>query len=66
MLITCMCPVGKCDEVQEVSWSRLQSDTSKLLPKVPQNTSLKLELETKALACSIPDVGIPEEARMKL
>ena len=42
------------------------ADTSKLLPKIPLNTSLQLELDTKALASSIPDADIPEEARMKL
>ena len=64
--IASMHPVGKCEEVQEVSWSSLQCDTSKLLPQIPQNTSLQLEPDTKVLASSIPDVDIPEEARTKL
>ena len=35
--------VGKCEEVQEVSWSSHQCDTAKVLPTIPQNTSLQLE-----------------------
>ena len=66
MLIASMCPAGKCNEAQEVSWSRLLCDTSKLLPRILQNTSLQLEPYTKALASSILDADIPEEARMKL
>ena len=31
-----MHPARKCEEVQEISWSRLQCDTSKLLPQIPQ------------------------------
>ena len=54
---------GKCEEVQEVSWSRLQCDTTKLLPK---NTNLQLEPDTNPLLRSIPDLDIPEEARNKL
>ena len=46
-------PAGKCKEVQEVSWSRLWFDTSKLLPQIPQNTSLQLEVDTKGIASSI-------------
>ena len=61
-----MHPAGKCEEVQEVSWSSLWCDTSKLLPQIPQNISLQLEPDSKILASSIPDVDIPEEARMKL
>ena len=53
MLIVSLCPVGKCSEAQEVIWSRLQCDTFKLLPKITQKTSLKLELDTKALASLI-------------
>ena len=58
--------MGKCEEVQEVSWNSFWCDTSKLLPQIPQNTSLQLEPDTKSIASSIPDVDIPEEARMKL
>ena len=61
-----MHPAGKCKEAQEVSWSRLWYDTSKLLPQIPQNTSLQLEPDTKGLASSIPDMDIPKEARTKL
>ena len=39
MPIMSMHLAGKCDEVQEVSWNRLQCDTSKLLPHIPQNAS---------------------------
>ena len=66
MPIAPMCPAGKCDEVQEIIWSRLQCDTAKLLPKIPHNASLHLEPDTKALASSIPDADIPKEARTKL
>ena len=55
MPIASMCLAGKCDEIQEVSWSRLQWDTSKLLPQIPWNTSLQLELDTKALSSYIPE-----------
>ena len=64
--IASMHPAGKFDEVQETSWIRLQCDTSKLLPKMLQNTSLQLEPDTKSSVSSIPDVEIPEEARKKL
>ena len=63
--IASMHPAGKCEEVQEVSWSSLQCDTSKLLPKILLNTSLQLKPDTKSLASSIPDMDIPEKARMK-
>ena len=59
-------PVGKCEEVQEVSWSSLWCNTSKLLPQILQNTSLQLEPGTKSLGSSIPNADIAEEARMKL
>ena len=58
MPIVSMHPVEKCEKVQEVSWSSLQCDTSKLLPQILQNTSLQLEPDTKSLASSIPDVDI--------
>ena len=47
---------GKCEEVQEVSRSRLQCGTTKLLPKIPQNINLQLEPNTKSSSRSIPDV----------
>ena len=65
MPVASMQPAGKCQEVQEISWSNLQCNTSKLLPQIPQNTSLQLKPDTKGLASSIPDVDIPEEARKK-
>ena len=66
MPIVSMHPVGKCEGVQKVSWSRFWYDTSKLLAQIPQNISLQLEPDTKSLASSIPDVNIPGEARTKL
>ena len=36
-----------------------------LLPQIPHNTRLQLEPDSKGLPRSIPDVDIPEEARMK-
>ena len=66
MPIASMYIVGKCGEVQEVSWSNLQCDTSNLLPQILLNTSLQLEPDTKGLASSIPDMDIPDEARTKL
>ena len=65
MPITYMHPVGKYNEVQEIGWSRLQCDASKLLPKVPQNTSLQLGPDIKSSVRYIPDVDIPREARTK-
>ena len=58
MPIASMCPVGKCKEAQQASWSRPQCDTSKLLPQILQDTILQLELDTKGLASSIPAVDI--------
>ena len=64
--ITTLTPAGKCEEVQEVSWNRLQCDTEKLLPVTPQSTSLQLGPDTKSSLRSIPDTDIPEEARVML
>ena len=64
--IATLTPAGKCEKVQEVSWSRLQCDTEKLLPMLPQSTSLHLEPDPKSLSRLIPDTDIPEEARVKL
>ena len=66
MPIVSMHPAGKCEEVQEVSWSSLWCDTSKLLPQILQNTNLQLEPDVKSLARYIPDADIPEKARTKL
>ena len=57
---------GKCEEVQGISWSRLQCDTAKVLPTIPQNTSLELEPNTKSSLRLISDADIPEETRVKL
>ena len=38
--IAMLTSAGKCEEVQAVSWSRLQCNTTKLLPKIPQSTNL--------------------------
>ena len=32
--------VGRCEEFQEVSWTKLQDNTAKLFPKLPNNTNL--------------------------
>ena len=66
MPIASMQPVGKCEEGQEVSWSKLWCNTFKLLPQILRSTSLQLEPDTKSLASSIPYADIPNEARMKL
>ena len=57
---------GKCEGVQKVSWSRLQCDTAKLLPKIPPNTNLQLEPNTNPLSRSIPDADIPQEAKNRI
>ena len=59
-------PLGKCEEVQEVSWNKLQYNTAKLLPTIPQNTILQLEPNNKSSSRSILDADIPEKARVKL
>ena len=47
-------------------WSTLQCDTAKLLPTIPENTSLQLEPNTKSSLRSILDADIPEKASVKL
>ena len=37
---------GRCQEVQEVSWTKLQDSIAKLLPKILNNTNLQLEPDT--------------------
>ena len=64
--IVSMHPVGRCEEVQEVSWNSLQCNTPRILPQIPHKTRLQLEPNYKSLARSIPDVEFPEEARTKL
>ena len=59
-------PVGRCKEVQEVSWTKLKDNTAKLLPKMPNNTNLQLEPDTYHSSRSIPDEDIQDEARDKL
>ena len=51
--------MGRCEEVQEVSWTKLQDNTAKLLPTIPNNTNLQLEPDTNSLPRSIPDADIP-------
>ena len=57
---------GRCEEVQDVNWTKLQDNTARLLPKIPNNTNLQLEPDTNHLSRSIPDVDIPDEARDRL
>ena len=64
--IASMHPAGTCEEVQEVSPNNQQYNTSKFLPLILYNTRLQPEPDSKGLPGSIPDVDIPEEARMKL
>ena len=58
--------VRRCEEVQEVSWIKLQGNAAKLLPEMPNNTNLQLEPYTTHSSRSISDVDIPDEARDKL
>ena len=44
--IATLVPVVRCEEVQEVSWTKLQDSTAKLLPKIPNNSNLQLEPAT--------------------
>ena len=59
-------PAGRCEEVQEVSWTMLQGNTAKLLPKIPNRTNLQLEPDTMHSSRCIPDMDIPDKARDKL
>ena len=43
MPIVSMHPVGRCEEIQEVSWNSLWCDTSTCLPQIQHNTRLQLE-----------------------
>ena len=58
--------MGTCEEVHEVSWNHLQCNTSELLPQRLHNIRLQLEPDSKDLSRSIPDVDIPEKAKLKL
>ena len=58
--------VGRCEEVQEVSWMKLQGNTAKLLPHIPINTNLQLDPDTNNLSRSIPDANIPGKAKDNL
>ena len=56
----------RCEEAQEVSWTKIQVNTAKVLPKIPNNTNLQLEPDSKILSRSIPDADIPSKAKDKL
>ena len=58
--------VGKCEEIQEVSWNQVQCNNAKLLPEILEGNSLELEHNTKSHLRSILDADIPEEARVQL
>ena len=60
--VTTLALAGRCEEVQEVSWT----STAKLLPKIPSNTNLQLEPDPNNMPRSIPDADIPDKARDKL
>ena len=64
--ITTLVLAGRCEEVQEVSWTRLQDSTAKLLPKIPNNTNLQLEPDTNNSPRCIQDADILGEAMDKL
>ena len=57
---------GRCKEVQDISWTKLQDNTAKLLPKLPNNTDLNFEPDTNNSTRSIPDADIPDKPRSKL
>ena len=57
---------GRFEKVQEVSWTKLQDNTAKLLPKIPNNTNLQLDPDTNNWPRSIPDADIPSGAKEKL
>ena len=64
--IATLMPVGRCGEVQEVSWTQLQDNTARLLPRIPSNTNPQLKPYAYNLARSIPDADILDEASDKL
>ena len=57
---------GRCEEVQEVSWTKLEDSTAKVLHKIPNNTNLQVEPDTNNSPRSIPDPDIPGKAWDKL
>ena len=58
---------GKCEQIQEIRWTTLKDNaTTKLLPKIPDNTNYQLEPDTNSSLKSIPDAEIPDETRDKL
>ena len=57
---------GKCEEIQEVSWNKVQCSSTKLLPEILEGTSLQLEPDIKSTLRSIPDADILEEAKVWL
>ena len=64
--IAMLMPAGRCEEVQEISWTKLQDNTVKLLPKLPNNTNLQLEPDTNNSPRSIPDADTQDVVRDKL
>ena len=64
--IATLIPVARWEEIQEVSWTKLQDNTAELLRSLPNNTNLQLEPDTNNSPRSIPDADIPDEAREKL
>ena len=64
--IAALAMAGKCEEIQEVGWNKVQYNTAKLLPEILEGTSLQREPDTKSPLRSIPDADIPEEARVQL
>ena len=66
MPIATLMLMGRCEEVQQVSWTKIQGIAARLLPKIPNNTSLQLEPDTNHSSRSISDAYIPDEARDKL
>ena len=59
-------PAGKYEEIQKVSWNQVHCDNAKILPEIPEGTSLQLEPVTKSALRSIPDADIPEDTRVQL
>ena len=47
-LLATLAPTGKCEEMQDVSWNKVHCDNAKLLPEIPEGTSLQLEPNTKS------------------
>ena len=61
-----LAPAGRCEEIQEVSWNQVQCSNARLLPEIPEGTSLQLEHDTKSPLRSIPDADLQEKATAQL